>query len=184
MRTRLALVAISFAAVAALAQDSPTPQVAEGFAHPRVDFGIVVSDIEASKAFYGEALGLTQSREFTVSGEFAAAFGLTDSLPFTVHVMQAGSGPSATEVKLMEFAGTRPSRPDNSFIHSTYGVRYLTFYVDDLGAALRRAAARNVKPLGRGPQRIPEDVAPGGIGIALVRDPDGNAVELVGPMSK
>ncbi|HEX6986993.1 MAG TPA: VOC family protein, partial [Planctomycetaceae bacterium] len=127
MTFRIASAALFFAAVAALAQDGQAPQSAPGYSSPRVDFGIVVSDIDASKAFYEKALGLKETREFTVPGEFAATVGLTKGLPFTVHVMQIGDGPDATQVKLMEFQGTRPHRPDNSFIHSSYGVRYLTF---------------------------------------------------------
>lgn len=179
---RLIPAVLLFVAAVALAQDGQAPQVASGYAHPRVDFGVVVSDLERSKAFYEQALGLKEASSFTVPGDVAGALGLSESLPFTVHVMQLGEGPGATQLKLMQFEGTRPHRPDNGFIHSTYGVRYLTFYVDDLAAALDRAAGHGVKPVAKGPQPI-DPIAPG-MGIALVRDPDGNFIELVGPLKK
>jgi len=144
---------------------------------------IRVSDFDKSKAFYEQALGFKEATSFTVEGEFAKSVGLTDSLPFTVHVMQSGDGTDATAVKLMEFQGTRPSRPDNSFIHSTYGVRYLTLYVNDLKAALEQCAEHGVKPLGDGAKPIPESIA-AGMSLALIRDPDGNFIELVGPTSR
>ena len=184
MKLRLSAAALLFAAVAALAQDRPTTQAASGYTSPRVDFGIVVSDIDAAKEFYEKALGFRETREFTVPGDFGKSVGLSDNLPFTVHVMQLGEGPDATQVKLMEFEGTRPRRPDNSYLHSTYGIRYLTLYVNDVTAAVERASKAGVKPVAEGAREIPAELAPGGLGFALVRDPDGNAIELVGPMGK
>jgi catechol 2,3-dioxygenase-like lactoylglutathione lyase family enzyme len=183
MSLRLIPALLLLVAAVALAQDGQAPQVAPGYANPRVDFGIVVSDIERSKAFYEQALGLTEASRFTAPGDLAAAAGLADNLSFEVHVMQLGTGPAATQVKLMEFKGARPHRPDNAFIHSTYGVRYLTFYVDDVTAALDRAAGHGVKPIAQGPQAFPDSIAPG-MGLAVVRDPDGNFIELVGPFKK
>lgn len=183
MSLRWVPVALLLVAVAAFAQDGGSLQSSAGYASPRVDFGIVVSDIDKSLAFYTKALGLTETRHFTVSGEFGKSVGLSDNLPFTVHVLQAGDGPAATQVKLMQFEGTRPARPDNSYIHSTYGVRYLTFVVSDLKAALDRAAAQGAKPLAEGSKAIPADVAPG-MAIALLHDPDGNTIELVGPTKR
>jgi lactoylglutathione lyase len=180
MMLRLSAVLLLTAAVAVVAQEGDSPADANSYATPRVDFGIVVSDIEAAKTFYEDALGLREVSHFTLDGEFAQSVGLSDNLPFTVHVMQAGDGPEATRVKLMQFAGTRPQRQDLSYIHSTYGISYLTFYVRDLAQALERAAAHGVTPIAQGPQPIPESVAPG-MSLAIVRDPDGNMIELVGP---
>jgi len=171
------------AAVAAFAQDGQAPQGASGFTTPRVDFGIVVSDMGKAKAFYEQGLGLTETRSFDAPGEVGVATGLSDNLPFTVHVLQIGDGTDATQVKLLEVPGTRSHRPDNSFLHSSYGIRYLTFYVSDLAGSLERLAGQGTKPLGQGVVALPESVAPG-MGIAVVRDPDGNFVELVGAYGK
>lgn len=183
MSLRWIPVLVLLAAAAGFAQDAQSPSAGDGYSSPRVDFGIVVSDIEKAKEFYEQALGLKEVRNFTVPGDFAKSVGLTNNLPFTVHVMQISDGPKATQVKLMQFDGTRPSRQDLAYIHSTYGVSYLTFYVSDLKAALERAAEHGVKPIAQGPKQIDQKIAPG-TGIALVRDPDGNLIELVGPMEE
>ena len=94
--------------------------------------------------------------------------------------MQLGSGPEATAVKLMQIGEACPARIDNQFLTSSYGIRYLTMYVADFHAALKQAEAQGVKPLARGPQTIPASVVEG-MDIALVRDPDGNIIEIVGP---
>lgn len=180
---RFGVAVLLCAAVAAFAQDGEAPEARKGYTSARVDFGIMVSDIAKAKAFYEQGLGLTETRSFEAPGEVGAATGLSDNLPFTVHVLQIGDGADATQVKLLEVPGTRPHRPDNSFLHSSYGIRYLTFYVSDLAGSLERLAGQGVKPLGQGAVALPESVAPG-MGIAVVRDPDGNFVELVGAYEK
>lgn len=181
MSLRFVSALVLCAAMAGFAQDAQSPSAESGYSSPRVDFGIVVSDIKKAKEFYGQALGLKEVRSFTAPGDFAKSVGLTNQLPFMVHVMQIGEDPNATQVKLMEFEGTRPRRQDLAYIHSTYGISYLTFYVADLQSALDRAAQHGVKPIAEGPKAIGEEIAPG-MGLALIRDPDGNFIELVGPM--
>jgi catechol 2,3-dioxygenase-like lactoylglutathione lyase family enzyme len=53
------------------------------------------------------------------------------------------------------------------------GIRYLTLYVDDLDRVVARATARKGRI-----QHGPQDLAPG-VRIAVLRDPDGNAIEVV-----
>ena len=149
------------------------------FSSNTVSFGIVVSDINKSLAFYQDALGLVKVREFDVSAEMGGQTGLSDNKPFHVFVLQLADAPEATQVKLMQFADAPGVRPDNSFIHSAYGVRYLTIRVTDADAALTRAAKHGVKPLAKGPYKLGS-----GDYLSLVRDPDGNLIELIGPMKK
>ncbi len=165
------------------APESKSPEVAAGYASPRVDFGIVVVDLERSKRFYEQVLGFKQAKTLDVPGDVLGGIGLTDGLPLHVAVMQLGSGPDATQLKLMQVHGSRPTRPDATFIHSAYGVRYLTLYVTDLDAALKHAAEKGAKPLADGAVDLPESVA-AGVGLACLRDPDGNIIELVGPRAK
>lgn len=152
------------------------------FSSPRVDFGIVVSDIDKSLKFYKEALGLKEGKGFEVDAEKCAAVGLTDSLPLKIHVLQLGEGDGATRVKLMQVKAAPGKRMDNRFIHSTYGVSYLTMRVKDMDAALSRAKKHGVKPIAQGPIDLVGDGS--GAFLAIVRDPDGNMVELVGPKKK
>lgn len=150
------------------------------FSSDTVSFGIVVSDIEKSLAFYTQALGLKEASTFDVNAEMGKKAGLSDSKPFHVHVMKLGDSPNATAVKLMQFVGTPGSPPNNSFIHSSYGIRYLTMYVTDIDAAMARAAGAGVKPIAEGPYLLPGH-APDRVYLAIVRDPDGNMIELIGP---
>ncbi|MFF2123991.1 VOC family protein [Streptomyces olivochromogenes] len=72
----------------------------------------------------------------------------------------------------------RPSRrpasaePAEPFFRLT-GVRYLTMYVDDLDGIIERGVA-----CGGRVQHGPVDVGPG-VRVAVLQDPDGNAIEVV-----
>jgi predicted enzyme related to lactoylglutathione lyase len=53
------------------------------------------------------------------------------------------------------------------------GIRYLTLWVDDLDGVVERAIARNARV-----QHGPTELA-SGVRIAVLQDPDGNAIEVV-----
>ena len=162
----------------ALAADEPETK-SSAFPRTTIDLGIVVSDIDAARKFYTDALGFTELEGFDVPADFAADTGLSDDQPFHVHVMALGKDETATKLKLMQFKQAPGHRADRAYIHSTYGVGYITIVVDDLKQALARAAKHGVKPIAKGPQKLPEGF-PAGLGLANVRDPDGNIIELVG----
>ena len=143
-----------------------------------IDVGVIVSDIDAAEDFYEDALGFHEVNEFDVAPEVAGASGLTAGAGFTADVMAIGYGEDATKIKLIEMPTAPGARPDNRFIHSSYGPSYLTLHVRDIDAALKRAADHGVKPLKSGPVAVNEE---GTTFIALIRDPDGNFIELVGP---
>ena len=112
--------------------------------------------------------------------QMGADSGLSDNLPFKVYPLVLENDSTATNVKLMQFKDTPAKKVDNSFIHSSLGVSYLTIYVKDTTAALARAKAFGVEPIAKGPIALPEGF-PKGIYLTLLRDPDGNLIELVGP---
>jgi catechol 2,3-dioxygenase-like lactoylglutathione lyase family enzyme len=148
-----------------------------GFSSARVDFGIIVSDVERSATFY-KTLGFKEVEGFDVPAEMGEKSGLTDKgKPFSVRIFQLGDGEAATNVKIMQFAGTKSQQTDTSFIHSTLGIRYLTLYVDDINSAVARARQAGTSVLAQGPYQI----SPDGVYLALIRDPDGNPIELIGP---
>ena len=91
-----------------------------------------------------------------------------------------GKGEKATKLKLMQFKTSPGARVDNTFIHSSYGFRYLTLSVKDVNAAVARAEKAGAKPIAKCPVPLPEGL-PAGLALANYRDPDGNLVELVGP---
>ncbi|UCD24541.1 MAG: bleomycin resistance protein, partial [Gemmatimonadota bacterium] len=63
--------------------------------------------------------------------------------------------------------------------HSQFGFRYLTIFVENTTAALDRLKAGGVEPLADGPVLIGDDAS--GDYLTVVRDPDGNLIELIGP---
>ena len=151
-----------------------------GFASEIVDIGIVVSDVEKAAQFYTEALGFTEVKGFDVPADMGKAAGLSDNLPFSVRVFVLGDAKTATKVKLMEFPKAESAKAANATIHSTLGLSYLTLHITDTTAAMARLEKAGVKPIAEGPYLLPEGF-PKGLYLTIVRDPDGNLVELVGP---
>lgn len=147
-----------------------------GFSKLTIDLGVVVSDVEASLKFYTEVVGFEEAGEFTVSAEIAKAAGLADAkAPITIRKLRLGEGDGATTIKLMQFG--QPKVPDQTYINSTTGFSYITIFVKNTKAALERAAKHGVKPLAEGPA----DLGEGKRFLSVIKDPDGNFVEFVGP---
>lgn len=177
------LVLVSIAGCAATQAPSADPQKGasmNGYAKARVDFGIVVSDINKAAEFYKDALGLVEVEGFDVPADMGNNAGLSDNQPFHVRVFKVADDENSTNIKLMQFKDAPGKRVDNAFIHSSYGIRYLTFYVSDMNASVERARKAGAVILAKGPIELPKELAPG-VFLALVRDPDGNFIEFVGP---
>jgi lactoylglutathione lyase len=153
------------------------------FLSQTIDLGTVVSDVEKSVKWYKDVVGFTEVDGFDIPPDFAAQTGLSNKLPFHVHVLVLGKAETATKLKLMQFKTAPGARVDQNFVHSTYGFRYLTIVVKDLNAAVARAAQHGAKPIAQGPAGLPPGF-PSELGLAILRDPDGNFVELVGPYQK
>jgi lactoylglutathione lyase len=152
------------------------------FARQTIDLGVVVSDIEKSVEFYTEACGFTENPGFGVPGGFSADAGLTDGAALDIKVLTLGKEETATKLKLMQVKGTKKptAKGANDLVHSQYGFRYLTIYVTDMTESLARLEKAGVKPIAKTPIAIPAAIAEG-MYLTIVRDPDGNMVELVGP---
>lgn len=150
------------------------------FAQDVIDLGMVVSDLDKSVKFYKDVVGFEEIDGFKVPGQFALDTGLANKLELDVHVLVLGKGEKATKLKLMQFKTSPGARVDNTFIHSSYGYRYLTIHVKDVNAAIARAQKAGAKPIAKCPVPLPEGF-PTGLALANYRDPDGNLVELVGP---
>jgi catechol 2,3-dioxygenase-like lactoylglutathione lyase family enzyme len=152
------------------------------FSRSTIDLGMVVTDVAKSAKFYTEAIGFKEAQGFSVSAEFCADAGLTDKKELNIRVFTLGDEPSATKLKLMTVPGVSTRKSDNDFVHSQTGFRYLSVFVTDGAAALARLKKAGVKPLGKAPVAIPGN--PDHWSLAVVRDPDGNLVELIGPYGK
>lgn len=149
------------------------------FSRGAIDFGIVCSDVKKSVAFYKDVVGMKEIDGFDVPASLAADAGLVDNHDLHVHVLVTQEASSSTRLKLMQIKEAPGKKVDHEFIHSSLGMSYSTIWVTDIDASLARAAAGNVKPLAKGPVALPN-----GMFLAVIRDPDGNLVELVGPKRK
>lgn len=150
------------------------------FSRAVIDLGVVVSDVDAAVKFYTEAIGFKEISGFKVPADFAKDAGLTDKKPLAIRVLQLAKGDDATKLKLMQLPAVDSKKGDNRFIHSQLGVSYITIFVQDTNKTLRRLKKAGVKPIAKGPVELPEPL-PQGVFLTLVRDPDGNLIELVGP---
>ena len=184
--TWIRLVCLTGIVIAAFALGGFANQKADtesNFASQTIDLGMVVSDLDKSLKFYKEALGFTEKPGFKVPSQFAVDTGLANKLELDVHVLVLGQGETATKLKLMQFKTAPGARVDNTFIHSSYGFRYLTVPVKNLNLAVETAGKAGAKPIAKCPVSLP-DGFPAGLALANYRDPDGNLVELVGPWQK
>ena len=154
------------------------------FIEPTIDLGCVVSDLEASIKFYTEAIGFKVVGKFNVPKGFAKDSGLTDSKTLDIKVLTLGghNGEDATKLKLMQIKKSG-GKANLNYIDSTLGFSYITIFVNDTDKALTRLKKAGIKPIAKGPVTLPENLDPS-LALTIVRDPDGNFVELVGPKSK
>ncbi len=158
-----------------------TVQAADGeFARQTIDLGVVVSDVAKSVKFYTEVVGFTEIEGFKVPADYAADAGLTYGRPLDIHVLVLGKDESATKLKLMQLPEAKSKPSENDYIESQLGFRYLTIFVSDTNAAIERLKKAGVKPIAKGTLELPKPL-PQGVFLTIVRDPDGNFVELVGP---
>ncbi len=150
------------------------------FARQTIDIGVVVSDIEKAVDFYTNAIGFKELDGFKVPADFATDSGLTQNQPLDIRVLALGEEESATRLKLMQLPGVKSKKSDNTVIHSQLGVSYITIFVTDTNAALARLKKAGVAVAAKGPVELPKGF-PAGVYLTVVKDPDGNIVELVGP---
>ena len=172
----IALMVLCLAACIFLTGASGTNRAKSEFARTTINLGIVVSDVEKAAQFYKNALGFTEVPGFDVSKELAGDSGLADYHAFSVRVLTLGNEKSATKIKIMEFPETPGKKVDNQFIHSSLGFSYLTISVSDTTATVKRAKRAGVRPV-----KEPYQLGGGNSYLTLIKDPDGNIIELIGP---
>jgi lactoylglutathione lyase len=146
------------------------------FSKPTVDIGIVARDVDKSARFYTETIGLTEIEGFSAPAELGKKIGLVDNHPLKVRVFVTDEIEGATRIKLMSFPEAMGTLPDRNYIHTTLGINYLTFFVKDMDQALARLKKAEAKLLGESPVSLG-----GKTQLAVIRDPDGNFIELIGP---
>ncbi len=173
--------ALGFALITGAASVSHAQEKSSEFASTTFDLGVVVSDIEESVDFYTKALGFKELQGFKVGSDFCKEAGLTKGPPLDIKVLALGKEASATHLKLMEVPEVKSKKAKTQYVHSQLGYSYITIEVTNLKKTLARAEAHGVEPIAKGPVQLPEGF-PRHLYLAVVRDPDGNPVELIGPL--
>jgi catechol 2,3-dioxygenase-like lactoylglutathione lyase family enzyme len=171
----LAIAVVCLIVVVVLAGDL-ADAAKRSFTRSTIDIGIVTSDVAKAAKFYTEALGFTELGGFDVSKEMGGDSGLVDYQPFHVRQFVLVDEPTATRIKLMQFPGVKSNKVDNKYINSSLGFSYLTIFVSDTTAAVERARKAGVKPA-----KEPYRLGNSNNYLTLLKDPDGNIIELVGP---
>jgi catechol 2,3-dioxygenase-like lactoylglutathione lyase family enzyme len=142
-----------------------------------IHIGVVVSDLDASVAFYTDVIGMERTGAFDVDEAFGRASGLTDGLPFHVEVLGLEDDPAAAQFKLMSFEEDAKTTK-SAHIEDALGMQYITLMVSDLAPFVERIEDAGVPFLGETPVPLGDS----GNHFVLVQDPDGTFIELIGPM--
>ena len=144
------------------------------FSSSLIGVGVVTSDLEKSRDFYINVIGMEKTSEFDVNEEFGKASGLSNGVAFHVDVLQLGEDGNVW--KLMSF-GKEATHPKSTFLQDDIGVQYITINVSSLKPFLERIKKHKVKLLGETPIPLGND----GRQFVLLQAPEGTIVELIGP---
>lgn len=146
------------------------------FSSTTIGVGVVCSDVEKSRDFYINVIGMIKTGEFDVDATFAKKSGLSNGVPFHVDVLRLAEGEDATQWKLMSF-GDKAKTSQKEFIYNNTGMQYITINVTNLTPFVERIKKAGVKFCGDTPTPLGSDDH-----FVLVQDPDGTFIELIGPM--
>ena len=126
-----------------------------------VEVGVVTTDLDAMVGFYEDFLGLPLQGELQFAGGFMKRYAVGKNV---IKLVTYDEPPAA------------PAAPGGG--RAQAGIRYLTLVVSSLSRTAQQitdAGYRIVEP-------VTEFTAVPGMGWLFVADPDGNWVELVGPI--
>lgn len=132
--------------------------------HPTVDIAITCNNFEKSLDFYHNKLGFEIVLDLEIPENLAKSLGLAPT-EFRQVRLKAGN----TLIKLMDIESPPPT-PSDQF---SAGVRWLTFFVEDI-----EESVKNLKQ--NGVEFLSEPIsAPDAAGVVCAIDPDGILIELV-----
>ncbi len=155
----------------------------DNFSRQTIDLGVVVTDIQKSLKFYKDVVGFLENDGFKVTGKFPKNVGLTDGTALNIHVLTLGDAETATKLKLMQVNGKKNTKTiKQNFIHTTAGFSYITIFVNDVDLVIKNALKNGYKPYAKSPQILPNGL-PQELCLLILKDPDGNFVEIVGPLT-
>jgi len=146
------------------------------FTSKLIGIGVVVSDMERSLDFYVNGIGMVKTGNFTINEDFGKRSGLTGGVAVDVNILKLDNSPEASEWKLMSF-GKKAAHSRPKYIQDDTGMQYITINVKALKPVIERLKKQKVEFLGSTPTALNKDVH-----FVFVQDPDGNFVELIGPL--
>lgn len=146
------------------------------FTSKTIGIGVVVADLERSVDFYVNGIGMVKTGSFTINEEFGKRSGLTNGVATNVTMLKLENSPDATDWKLMSF-GKQASHPKPTYIQDDTGMQYITIQVKALQPIIDRLKQMKVPFLGSTPTPLNAKAH-----FVLVQDPDGNFIELIGPL--
>lgn len=145
------------------------------FSKSAIGVGVVVEDLEESIDFYTNIIGMVKTGGFSVAKDQCTELGLTDSYQLDVTILKLEDSEEASEWKLMSL-GTKAKHPKQKFMSDDTGMQYITLMVKHLQPILDRIEENDIKVLSGKPSQIGDNQY-----FALVQDPDGTFIELIGP---
>ncbi len=131
--------------------------------------GISVKDLEASKAFYRDALGMEVARELKLAGEAFEEISGIPGVDVDVCILQKGGCGIELLNYLSPKGGANPHKRQ-----CDQGIVHLSFIVDDADAVYEELAGRGVKATSR-----PRHTREGGPKIFYCKGPDDEVLEFM-----
>lgn len=129
------------------------------FGQRAIDLGIVISDSDASLAFYRDLLGMHHEADIPMPVGPGG----------TMHRLRCGD----TLIKLVKFDTVPEQRPGGGGISGATGYRYFSIHMKNLESVFAAAVAAGAVV------SVPLTEVRPGVLIAIVEDPDGNLVEFI-----
>lgn len=133
--------------------------------------GVIVRDMEKMLPFYTEVLGFEVVDNYVNTGEQVSRLVVVPEA--TLHVVFLKIGDGTTLFELLEYVAPRAQEymPAN-IENNDYGIRHVTFAVDDVDACYNELLPKGV-PFMAPPEHLPE-----GNGVVYFKDPEGNILEF------
>ena len=139
---------------------------------------VVVTDLPRMLAFYRDVLGLTVTKQVTISGEWIGKTVGLDDVRAEVVYLDLPEGP---RIELLRYISPDAVHAPGVDRPNALGLRHLAFRVDDIDAVMERLRTAGVEFFSD-VQTVPDSQVTyaGGVRKRLVyfRDPEGNILEL------
>ncbi len=143
------------------------------FDKPTISIGLLVSDMDASTAFYTGIIGMQETGGFPVDSVFAKESGLSGGVPFDVKILKLENSEAASEFKMVSFG--KETIGKEQVIQDQNRMRYMTIFVTSMTPILERVKKAGIPVLSEPGLTIRD-----GRQFVLLQDPDGVFVELIG----